>query len=545
MTRTLRAALLVTCLTAAIGQAQSVVTPAVSGTAYEDWRNKAERKDDSPLSDFHLISYFFSRATYTNLVGDPTGLKGVSLGPIGNLAGSSVGVKADRSAFFVEQRWIPVIEYTPFFFDGIVTMRAQFEIDYGWGRAANAVQQNEGGGFNADQVNIQTKNVNAAIYPTRDWRDLAIVIGTQSVYDTVFDPAVTPLSDIVRTGYKLSFLGTDATGLTLYSSKKGHAKLSILPLGSAQANLATRQDPSLKFATLTMADYALPLRPGTVVGVSAWWLHDETQGAAYAYEGLVKSGPSSGGLALFTGTGTNQIDKPLGNLVWVGTNFHHNLDFRTGPFTASGFLMGSFGHFRSQNPNTQLNKVVDMRGLAANLEVDWNYGRTANDQVTLEGMYTTGDSNQSDGTYTGVTTLNTYGIPGAVWFNHRTLLLFPFTSTVNNYTGAVTDISNQGFGLRAGIVSAAYDLIPNKLNLKLGGALAWSDVKPTDFTGATLSRGQFIGAEVNAELKYTIRYLMTVGLHGAYLFRGDFYDGSTTVTANPVALFTTFTWYGF
>ena len=38
-----------------------------------------------------------------------------------------------------------------------------------------------------------------------------------------------------------------------------------------------------------------------------------------------------------------------------------------------------------------------------------------------------------------------YGLPGAVWFNHKTLLLFPFTSTVNNYTGAVTDISNQGY----------------------------------------------------------------------------------------------------
>jgi hypothetical protein len=34
-----------------------------------------------------------------------------------------------------------------------------------------------------------------------------------------------------------------------------------------------------------------------------------------------------------------------------------------------------------------------------------------------------------------------------VWFNHKTLILFPFTQTVSNYTGAVTDISNQGYGL--------------------------------------------------------------------------------------------------
>jgi hypothetical protein len=38
---------------------------------------------------------------------------------------------------------------------------------------------------------------------------------------------------------------------------------------------------------------------------------------------------------------------------------------------------------------------------------------------------------------------------------------------------------------------------------------------------------------------------MTVGLHGAYLFKGNFYDGVARVPASPWALFTTFTWYGF
>ena len=50
---------------------------------------------------------------------------------------------------------------------------------------------------------------------------------------------------------------------------------------------------------------------------------------------------------------------------------------------------------------------------------------------------------------------------------------------------------------------------------------------------------------MNAEVKWTIRYLMTVGLHGAYLFKGNFYEGVTRVATSPWALFTTFTWYGF
>jgi hypothetical protein len=34
-------------------------------------------------------------------------------------------------------------------------------------------------------------------------------------------------------------------------------------------------------------------------------------------------------------------------------------------------------------------------------------------------------------------------------------------------------------------------------------------------------------------------------VHAGYLFRGSFYDGSTTVKGNPFAAFTTFTWYAF
>ena len=38
---------------------------------------------------------------------------------------------------------------------------------------------------------------------------------------------------------------------------------------------------------------------------------------------------------------------------------------------------------------------------------------------------------------------------------------------------------------------------------------------------------------------------MTVGLHGAYMVRGGFYDGNEQVKFNPWAFFTTFTWYAF
>jgi hypothetical protein len=515
----------------------------VPGAYYGPWQDEKDREKEAEPREFSLINYFFTRATFTNQVGDPSGLKGVALGPIGNLTGSAVRVQ-DAKAYYIEQRWIPILEYSPWFVDGLASFRAQFEVDYLWGRAANTVQPNEGGGFNADQINLQTKNINVALYPFRDPSKLTLLIGTQPVYDSYQDPTRSSLNEIVRTGYKLTFLGSDATGLSLFSSHKGHAKLSLLPLGTAQADKALEDDPRLKYIWLLTADYVYPVRPGTNVGVSAWGLRDDTKGDAFAFEGLVKSGPSSSGLGGFTGSARFSIDRPTGTVFWLGAHFNHNIDFRTGPLAASGFVMYNGGSYESSNPETPLNRTVDIRGLSANAEVAYNWGRTGSDVVTLEGIYTTGDKDLADGEYTGAFTLNQYGLPGAVWFNHKTLILFPFTSTANNYTGAVTDISNQGYGLQAAIATGAMDLIPNKLNLKLGAAMASSAVTPPRWD-ENVERGRFIGAEVNAELKYHLRYLMTVGLHAGYMFKGSFYDGAARVTSNPWAGFTTFTWYAF
>lgn len=505
------------------------------------WRDDRDRENDGPLADFRFISYFFTRATATNVLGDPSGLRGVSLGPIGSASGSMPLTQTDP-AFYVDQRWIPVVEYTPFFFDGLATVRAQFEIDFMWGLAANASWPNQGGGFNADMVNIQTKNINVAIYPFKKQKPLSIVIGTQSVYDAILDPATNSLTEIYKQGYKLAFLGSDATGLSVYGNMGPHRfKVALLPLNAAQPLRASTGNPALFFTTLAMLDYSFSPFAGTHIGASAWWLHDETRGQAFTFEGVVFAGPSSGGLPGFTGGPRFGIEQPNGNVFFTGLNFNHNLNFAHGPIAASGYVMGNFGQYNSTRANTTQLRQLNIRGVAANLEAVYNWGRSNNDVISLEGQFSSGDPNPNDGNYTGVFTMNTYGLPGAVWFNHKTLLLFPFTQTVNNYTGAVTDISNQGYGVSAAILAAAWDIIPQSINLKLGAATGFSNFAPIDVTG----RGTYIGTEVNAELKWTIRYLMTVGLHGAYLFKGNFYDGVARVPANPWTMFTTFTWYGF
>jgi hypothetical protein len=545
--RSIRNAALALAVTVAARDA-AAQSPPVPGVYYPEWYDTSAREREPEAPSFRLINYFLTRASFTNAVGNPSGLRGVSLGPLGYRAGSDVGVTDDVGAgAWVEQRWIPVLEYSPDFINGYAAFRAQFEVDFVWGLGANSIQQNIGGGLNADMVNFQTKNVNVAIYPTRDPDDLTILVGTQPVYDSPLDPTRTPLGDIIRTGYKLAYLGTDATGLSIFSSRFGRSRLSWLPLQAVQSDLADG-DPRLKFVWMAMADHQHELAPGTWLGASAWFLRDNSKGLAYAYEGLVRSGPGQNGLSAFTGTQPWQIERPDGWVGWLGLNGHHNLDFRTGRFGASGFVLYNAGKFEA-NPagaTTLLNEEVSIGGLAANAEVLWNWGGAQGDVASLEAMFATGDDDATDDEYGGPFTLNYYGLPGAVWFNHKTLLLFPFTSTINNYTGAVTDVSNQGAGLAALIASAAWDVVPNKLNLKVGAAHARAIEALPAFAGSTTPRGKTIGTEVNAELKYTMRYLMTFGLHGGYMIAGDFYDGETSrVTEDPFALFTTFTWYAF
>jgi hypothetical protein len=526
-----------------VGAARAQNTP-TPGTLYDEWSEARGRDREGPPPQFTWINYFIARGTVSNQVGDPAGLRGVSLGPIGSIAGSAVRT-GDDAAYYLEQRWIPVFSFAPWFVDGLAAFRAQLEVDFLWGRAANTVQPNEGGGFNADQVNIQTKNVNVSIYPTRDPARLDIVIGMQSVYDSILDPTLTPLDTLVSSGYKLAFLGSDAAGVVAYARpfENSRAKLAFLPLQSAQPDKATEDDPRLKWLYLITADWQQTLAPATHVGLSLWRLRDDTEGDAFAYEGLVRSGPAAQALASYTGVATFNMERPSGTVWYLGTFFDHNLDHRMGRLGGSGFVMANVGSYESDVAATMLNPEVDIFGVAANLELRYRWGARSGDAATLQGMFTTGDSDLTDDRYSGVFTMNQYGLPGAVWFTHRTLLLFPFTSTVNNYTGAVTDIGNQGYGLIAAIATGAWDVIPSKLNLKLGAAYARTSVDPPPLL--MMERGRSMGLEINGELRWTIRHLMTLGLHAGMLLKGDYYDNHPTVKKNPWAAFTTFTWYAF
>jgi len=176
--------------------------------------------------------------------------------------------------------------------------------------------------------------------------------------------------------------------------------------------------------------------------------------------------------------------------------------------------------------------------------ISYKYGMTANDKVSFEFLFSTGDGNNAqDGKVNSVITGNVYGSPVGIYSAHRAFLLFPDPQVVNRYYSAVHDISNMGFGVTAFFLNFSKDFIPNRFNGKLGFASAISNVTPKD-------GGPLIGNEINFELRYNLKVYLTWTLSAAYLVLGDFYNSPTTTyfqsrPKNPFVIFTTLNWLMF
>jgi len=611
--------------------ARSNPTISVGGLNYKEWAEDYDFDDIKEPKEFSLVNYWLTRGTFTNIYPNSLfSVPGTTLGPIGAPSGhqpSTSKEKDDKSGSetinnnYAELRWIPIFTYTPNFFDGKVSFRSQFEIDTMFGVSRNRAGENRGGAFNADQVNIQTKNafVHWKITPK-----LSTNIGIQGFYDSIYDPFDTPATYILNSGYKVMFYGTDATGVSFYSKYFGLTKLSYTVV---VYNKEGQKYDDVQFATF---DQAFEIFPGTMVGFSYWYLLDQSKSNQDLYNLVSQGGPSSILHMGYTGAQPFNIENANGFMHWLGLNFHHNINFYSSRWAANGYLMFNRGRYENTNikhpsinnveikdiglgpNNPSTNWFVEVSGLSADFEIQYQYGSRASttgapiggDKITLEFLYTPGDTDPIDDKYTGAFTMNYYGLPGATWVSHKALILFPFGESISHYTGAMTDISNRGYGTRAIFIAFYRDLIPNKLNIKFGYARAYANArqevtyrnnalyqdldnqisaqvnadpnlqnllsliylgKPsyiykdnsnTYFTNFYREySGKLIGTEYNLEIVYQIRYLMTVGIHFAKMFLGDFYKTEVneygvkvrpnTIDRDPYAIFITFKWIGF
>jgi len=486
-----------------------------------------EETVDQDPRELNFIGYFFTKGTLSNIAPTNEFLKGQV---VGRLFGGNTTFTSTATSRYAEQRCIPMFTYSPRLFDGWAKIRASFEFDWTWGDANYGAGGNFGGAFGADQVNMQTQNLFVELRPRKN---LFINLGLQRIFDNIRVPWYTFTDDLLNTGYRLAFFGSDAAGLT------GHWMFDTdkrLKLGFYQLyeNNVEQSDDVVLYTAEVEQDLSI----------------DSSAGLSFRY---VRDGGNGEGGVSILGQGLNSNlsnyngvfnfdfgdEDYTADIFWAGTQFHKDPLLRQGDTGFGGFAVHNFGEARTATRN------VAIDGWAGNLRVAHRYGGQLNDQIVLDALYTSGDNdNISDGKYSGVLTGNNWTSPGAVFIGHGLYLLLPHGSVVNRFIAAAVDIQNLGYGMKAASLQIHKDLVPNKLKAKVGGGVGYAS-KTVDGMGSQ------VGTELNFNLRWTMRVFMDLELHAAYLWLGDFYDSSVVNGGlaarprDPWTVFATFKWISF
>lgn len=468
--------------------------------------------------EFQFLAFYINQAVTSNIYPENDFLKGQVVGRL--FGGNTSRTSNEHTSAYIEQRLIPFFIYQPSLFNGRATLRASFEIDWTWGDVAYGVGGNFGGGFSADQVNLQTQNLELELKLAEG---TFMNLGLQRIFDTPYNPYKTLFDKMTTTGYRLAYFGTDGVGVSIrkdwdfYRLKGGYYKL--------YENYVHLNDDVTLMELTGEKDISRTWK----VGASAYYLNDRANGAGGV--SILSQGMNS---LLASHNGTYRFNfgsnKYRADILWLGTFFGRNTEHWVDPWMVTGFLNFNLGNADTQSltPGADWVKAVDVFGYAANLRTSYRYGQTLNDNITLDVIHSSGDANGiSDNKYTGVITGNQWGAPGNIFVSSGAYLLLPHGNVVNRFTPAIMDISNMGYGMTAGTLNASKGIIPNRLNAKIGGAVAMSNVKP-------LGGGFLIGTEVNGNIAYNFGPFMSLELHGAYLMLGDFYKSKQEAYGSAV-----------
>jgi hypothetical protein len=456
--------------------------------------------------EFQFMAYFISQGVSSNFYPENVFMKGQV---IGRLFGDNTTHTADTSTnYYFEQRLLPFFIYQPHLFNGKATLRASFEIDWTWGDQAYGTGGNLGSAISGDQVNIQTQNLEVEIKPATGW---TVNIGLQRLFDTPYDPYRTMFDKMTETGYRLMYWGTDAVGIRV-NRDKDFSRWGFGYFQLYENDIQQNDDVTLQYAT-----YEGDVSPLWKAGGSVHYVRDRSSGEGGV--SIYGQGLNSR-LNEYNGTFKFKFDgKYKADIVWLGGFFSRNADFMMDRYRLTGFANYNIGK-ANEEISGEWKTGADIGGLAANLRFGYRYGQTTDDVVTIETVFSSGDDNNlTDNKYSGVITGNTWGTPANIYISSGSYILFPHANVVNRYTPLIADLSNMGYGLLGGAMNLSHGFVPYKFTGKVGTSWAMSMVEPQ-------GGGQQIGLEANAALKYSLGVFMSVEMHGAYVWLGDFYDSN-------------------
>ncbi|MED5371379.1 MAG: hypothetical protein VX899_10225 [Myxococcota bacterium] len=452
-------------LAAAAASAQEGSDPSLVGAPLESRAMEVvEPTEPEPDNGFSFLGLVQTRATMTDIATDNPFYNGQLVGQLGG-SNSTVVLGEGPPAMYTEFRTNGFFGYAPPILDGKVKLNAGWEVDFSFGDLSYGTGGNTGGGFGADQVNLQTRRLNVVVKPS-DW--LQITLGQQFMNDGVYDPNTSGGDALFRSGGGLMFFGSEAAGITLHGTHNNdYAPVVRWRAGAftLTENGAAVQDD----VGLLMADLQWHPIWATTVGFHAWHLRDRSAGNGGAF-GV---GPTSA-LAELQGAarldlrddGEDTAPDVNADITWLVADAGYNVGLHQGPFGVRGLAAWNLGRmYVTGKPD------VGISGQLFDVEARFRYTRGQGSVVRLEGLWVSADD-ADESRYTGIITGNSYGIVGSVYTTHGCVLLFQDLFSINRMTPVNFDISGQGQGMRAVTGSVGYDPIPDRLTVQVGGGRA-------------------------------------------------------------------------
>jgi hypothetical protein len=460
-----------------------------------------------PNKQFQFLAFYINQGVTSNFYPQNEFLRGQVLGRM--FGRNSVTTSDTITTAYVEQRLIPFFIYQPHLFDGRAILRAVFEIDWTWGDVSYGAGPNQGGAVSGHQVNIQTQNIELELIPKLGW---SVNLGLQRMFDNPYNPYRTLADKMLENGFRMTHFGTHAVGVTLYRNADFHRfKAAFFKF---YENDIFRDDDVNMFEF----QYEKNINKLWRAALSTHYVRDRGNGrggVSILGQGLNSQLAEYNGVFRFKfGSAPYEAD-----VAWVGTHFSRNADYMIDRFFLNGFFNYNLGVVNVLR-DSGWKKGAEIGGFSANFRSGYRYGQTIQDRISIDLMYTTGDENGiEDNKYSGVLTGNSWAAPGGFFINSGAYLLFPHGNVVNRFTPVIADISNIGYGFTGGTANFSKGIIPNRLHVKVGTAAAMSNATP-------IGGGRSMGIEANAGIVYNLGTFMSIELHGAHMWLGDFFDSA-------------------
>lgn len=402
-----------------------------------------------------------------------------------------------KSFFFTEQRARLRYQAT---LNEDVRMITQFEIDSRWGDTSQstATTRNVGGAMEADQVNLETKNVYMEFkVPYLPTRAQAGIIPFDDAYKGIFLS-----SDIagLMTTTRLDKMTIRAGWLRGYDNRNFNgADSTIAPVNAASDSKGTSGFvPGRYSLDLGILEARYEVNKQLSVGGSYYLTYDN----------------------LTPGSGYNILNT-------LGASAAYNF----GPGVVDGFILFQTGDNPTNNFGQLGQKVT---AFAANVGGKVKAGPGT---ARANFLYASGDNGQgSEHAFQGVNQLGDGNTTSTFSAAQMTMLITNTKYAANTDRGIINTVSNYDQGVIGAFLGYDVDIDRAFVKGNLGFAAAAREnqtFKPKNQRSGTWSNSNYLGSEVNAEIGYKISDNLTASLVGGYLVLGDYWK-DTAKTADGV-----------